>query len=473
MYAFYVYSHQDAPDRSLGSPFVKFHSLEAHSTDEKQSNAQLAEYASLQLSLLPYSDFWTLINPQKFCSSQSDVDQGLADFSNQLLVSKPTQQGKSAHIYTATVKFADPNQQTTKDAETPVRKTGVYILVFSNCGTVANAKVKGSVIVKNAYGFLPGNEYHKLPFYGYLSLGYVFLALTWFALSLRYWREIFHIQNCITGVIFLGLVESFLWWIFFNDWNANGSRSQMKFVLALLATVVKSIFSYMLVLVASLGWGVTRPYLDQKTIMKIKGVSLLYIVLDFIRETVLSFRHSHSLSLIFVLLCLLPVSLLNGGIFYWIFTALSGLIETLKERRQSEKLVLFTRLWRLLVAAMGVASLTLLWQIFDLSRSISIRWHYQWLFADGVSHGLFFVVLVVMMLLWAPTSVSKRYAYSSQVDDEARGAKGKGDSGSAVWEDELDGEDEEDESFWATTHDTQKGGPQATKKIQKSDDGSV
>ena len=66
------------------------------------------------------------------------------------------------------------------------------------------------------------------------------------------------------------------------------------FVLAILATVVKplpqhggdlpsgnveadwqgqghflrSIFSYMLVLVASLGWGVTRPYLDQPTILK-------------------------------------------------------------------------------------------------------------------------------------------------------------------------------------------------------------
>ena len=33
----------------------------------------------------------------------------------------------------------------------------------------------------------------------------------------------------------------------------------------------RSIFSYMLVLVASLGWGVTRPYLDQPTILKAGG----------------------------------------------------------------------------------------------------------------------------------------------------------------------------------------------------------
>ena len=106
----------------------------------------------------------------------------------------------------------------------------------------------------------------------------------------------------------------------------------------------------MLVLVASLGWGVTRPYLDQPTILKawcllmlqhsvdlnglaaleVQALSCFYIVLDFIRESALSFRcmkkashdcrviairigglpwirHSHSLSIAFVLLCLLPV----------------------------------------------------------------------------------------------------------------------------------------------------------------------
>jgi len=308
-----------------------------------------------------------------------------------------------------------------------------------------------------------GNEYHKMPFYGWLSLVYAALAVTWMALTLRWWREIIHIQGCIAGVIFLGLVEAFIWWIFFNDWNSSGNRGKVLFVLAILTTVLKSIFSYMLVLVASLGWGVTRPYLDQSTIMKIQGVSLLYIVLDFIRETVLSFRHSHTLSLSFVLLCLLPVSLLNGGIFYWIFTALSGLIETLRDRRQADKLVLFQRLWKLLVFAMGFASLMLLWQIFDLSRSIAIRWHYQWLFADGFSHLLFMLVLVVMMYLWAPHTNSQRYAYTQQMDDKDIRDNDEEKSGNPMWT-EDDGDDGDDESFWATTHSRgQTSGAIATK----------
>merc|ERR1712113_328016 len=269
---------------------------------------------------------------------------------------------------------------------------------------------------KNAYGFLPGNEYHKMPFYGWLLLVYVALAVAWMVLSLRWWREVFNIQNCISAVIFFGLIEAFLWYVFFNDWNVTGVRGKVLFILSILSSVVKSIFSYMLVLVAALGWGVTRPFLDRQVILKIQILSSCYIILDFIREVVLSFRHSHSLSLTFVLLCLLPVSLLNGAIFYWVFTALSSLMETLKERRQSAKLLLFQRLWKILIAALAVATLTLLFQIFNLSRSITARWKYQWLLTDGVSHGLFLFVLVAMMYLWAPHKYSQRYAYSTQVD---------------------------------------------------------
>jgi hypothetical protein len=341
--------------------------------------------------------------------------------------------------------------------------TGVYILVWSNCGDFNDATVTGSVVVKNAYGFLPGNEYHKMPFYGWLSVFYILLALAWMALCLRQWRHLFHIHYCIAAVIFLGLLEGFMWWIFFNDWNHSGLRGGFLFTMAILSSTVKSVFSYMLVLVASLGWGVTRPYLDHKTLLKVQAVSFLYIVLDFIRGAVLSFRHSHSLSLAFVFLCLLPVALLNGGIFYWIFTALSNLMETLKERRQLEKLELFEKLWRILIAALLIASCTLIFLMCDLSRSISIRWHYQWFLTDGVSHILFLVVLMAMMYLWAPHTESQRYAYSHP-GGKSREADRKADKDEWAAEDGSPG-GAEDESFWETTH-GQSETPKALKAVQ-------
>eukprot|EP00933_Yihiella_yeosuensis_P051179 TRINITY_DN49046_c0_g1_i1.p1 TRINITY_DN49046_c0_g1~~TRINITY_DN49046_c0_g1_i1.p1 ORF type:complete len:514 (+),score=70.05 TRINITY_DN49046_c0_g1_i1:40-1581(+) len=451
LYAFYVYSHQEAPERTLGNPFVKFHDMSSHSTDSSRPDASLVDYKAAQLSILPYRNFWKLINPDKFCSTAEDVKAGSAKAVNQLFAQKsPGEKDADVNLYTHTLGFYASEADKPADRQLPVHSTGVYILVFSNCGDFSNGQVTGSVIVKNAYGFLPGNEYHKMPFYGWMSMLYAMMAIVWMALSLRYWKELFHIQYCVAVVILLGLVETFLWWRFFGDWNESGTRGRFLFILAILASVTKSIFSYMLVLVGSLGWGVTRPYLDQWTITKVQLTSFIYIVLDFIRESVLSFRHSHSLSIAFVLLCLLPVAVLNGIIFYWIFTALSGLMDTLAERKQQEKLLLFQRLWKILIVSLALASCSVLFQLFDLSRSISIRWHYQWFFVDGVSHILFCLVLMAMMYLWAPHTNSQRYAYK-QVDSYEEKAETKA-ADKEIWADEgaLD-DDDDDDSFWAST----------------------
>jgi len=274
-------------------------------------------------------------------------------------------------------------------------------------------------------------------------------------LSLRWFKEVITIQNCIAGVILLGLIEAFVWYLFFSDWNSKGSRGNVVFVLAMLSSVAKSIFSYMLVLVAALGWGVTRPYLDKDVTFRIQAVCWLYILLGVVREVVLSFRHSHSLPMAFVLLCLLPVSLLNGVIFYWVFTALSSLIQTLKDRGQTDKLQVFQRLWAILIFSLGIATVTLLYQIFALSRSLSTSWRHQWFYTDGVSHILFLLVLVSMMYLWAPHKNSQRYAYN-QVDVKEPDAISADDvvpaaSASPDWVDEVGDDDDDDDTFMSST----------------------
>mmetsp|Transcript_28818 Transcript_28818/g.79426 ORF Transcript_28818/g.79426 Transcript_28818/m.79426 type:complete len:517 (-) Transcript_28818:207-1757(-) len=447
LYAFYVYSHEEAPEKSLGSPFVKFQNIKAVPADGN-SDLSLKSYMGLQLGILKFAKFWDLINPQKFCCDSVDVQNGDCPVMDQLLMQRNPEVDGDIDAYMHTAPFANADAKFSKDDKMIVRRTGVYILVLSNCGELQVGTLTGSVIVKNAYGFLPGIEYHKLPFYGWLLLFYGGLGLAWMLLSLRWWRELINIQNCVAIVILLGLFESFLWWIFFNDWNSSGLRGRFLFVMAILFSVVKSTFSYMLVLVASMGWGVTRPFLDPQALMKIKAISTMYIILGFLRETALSFRHSHSLSLGFVVVCLLPVSLLNGGIFYWIFSALSNLIETLKERQQQEKLSIFQTLWWVLVTSLGFAGLMMVFQIMDVSSSITTTWKYQWLFSDGVSHILFAFVLVVMMYLWAPHKYSQRYAYTHMENKDKESVEAV----DSVWADEAaEEEHNDDESFWSAT----------------------
>jgi len=323
-----------------------------HSTSATRTDASLPSYQSVQLTILKYRDLWRAIDPNHFCSSGLDVLENRATAIGHLQLGLNLLANANADVYLHTVRFPTASPPIHHEKRI-VNKTGVYILVISNCGDFREAMVEGTIVVKNAYGFLPGNEYHKLPFYGWFALAYVGLAVIWMSLSIRWWKELFNIQNCIAAVIMLGLFEAFMWYVFYKTWNGQGVRGKTVFILATLLTVVKAAFSYMLVLVAALGWGVTKPFLDRPLVLKIVVLCFFHIVLNFIRETVLSFRHSHTLPLAFVLLCLLPVSLINGPIFYWVFTALSSLMETLKEHGQTEKLMPFRRLWAFLIWTLG------------------------------------------------------------------------------------------------------------------------
>jgi hypothetical protein len=257
------------------------------------------------------------------------------------------------------------------------------------------------------------------------------------------------------AVIVVGLLECALSYVFLLDWNSNGLRTKILFGAAVLTSVVRTTTSYVMVLVACLGWGVTRAELDSSTTCHITLLGLLYIALNFIREIVIAFRHSHSLPMYFVMLCLFPVSLMNGGIFYWVFSALSSLIENLQSTGQTDKLSKFQKLWWILVFAIVFAVATLLVQVFLFSKNAAHYWREQWLVTDLAPHTVFVFVLIAIMALWKPTEGSSRLAYSVQIgaeDEEGIGnAQGPETADGSAWADEvvIEDEDKEDDSFWA------------------------
>ena len=126
--------------------------------------------------------------------------------------------------------YSSPGDGPVEDTKRILRETGVYILMFSNCqGSNPPVAVTGRVSVKNPYGYLPGTEYYKLPFYGWLSVLYTVLAFVWLGLSVKWWREALSLHACIAGVIFLGLMECFFFFVFFSDWNSDGVTCKSPF----------------------------------------------------------------------------------------------------------------------------------------------------------------------------------------------------------------------------------------------------
>jgi len=458
---FNAYSERDSPDKSLGSPFIRFQDFAAYPNDSQ--NLHLEDYRGLQVTVLPFKDLWKLIDSNWFCANVTDVYLGKARDTLILReVADLNMTNLHLSVHNIHFKAATTGASPTTDFQIPILQTGTYSILLSNCGSFTAAKVSGSIIVRHSYGYLPGNEYRKLPFYKGLSLVYLLLCLLWMCLSIKGRSGLFNIQVFIGGVLLTGLGEAAIWCATLTDWNSTGFQPVNLNTLALFASVFKSVGCYALTLLASLGWGVWRPHLECETVVKAIILCLLLIIAECVHDYVLSFRQTHPTPMITVFLLWVPVALCNCIAYLWILQALTASIAIMRERKQEEKLLLFERLWNILILALMLATITVLIQVYVLTWALDVRWHYQWLFTDVGAHVLFASVLIAMMYLWAPSNGSERYTYANVANNEVEGQSEQFDNvpevvGDAVWaeeEDDVFGEDVEEadgDTFWGAT----------------------
>ncbi|KAL8454293.1 hypothetical protein Emed_000402 [Eimeria media] len=300
-----------------------------------------------------------------------------------------------------------------------VRDSDIYFLITANCGPLSDLTYEGEIYVTNAYGSLPGYKYS-----GFVSdlicvVAYAFLTLVWGGCLLRHRRNLIPFHYCLGGVALLGMLESAaeLWSLY--QWNVSGP-SKLPLCVSIGLSVLKNISAYVLVLLGALGWSITRPNLEKKTVYKIQLIVLTYIVFDSLRERELqeeregeiegetdrqvsnAYDTSGTFSLLRSLVVLLPISILNVIVFYWIFSALHENIE-----------------------------------------DPSDRWQHQAILTEGLPRLLFLLLVACMMLIWRPHIHSKRLAYFTEIGDtdemdHHRTRRDKTSPGPQVWGEELD-----------------------------------
>jgi len=463
---FYVFSSADAPDTSEGEPFIEFHGLFA-TAPESTATDMTWHNKGLQVSLMLYRELWDRIDTENFCTDSVDVESGEAKESDQLLVRKPaTLSNTDVHVYSATIRFPTGPDWKPVDTRFPIDSSGAYLLVLSNCGKIDNVKVSGNVIVKNAYGYLPGKHFYKMSFYTWLACAYTILAARWMILTIRHRSEVIAIHWSICVVVFLGLAEAAMWALYYRNWNTTGHRERFLCIASIILYMSKSAFSYMLVLVGSLGWGITRPYLEKETVNKIKVVSFSYIVLGTVKEVMEQFRQEYIVSASFMLLCLFPVAIVTGLIFYWVFVSLVTLIETLKERRQYDRLLQFECLCKALITAIVVTGISQIVYIIEQLLEVSMQWKFEWLWSDGIPSSLFFLILFQIMIQWAP-----QQDCCTKIINRCLGVVGACTNGKEahLWAEEG-GDDSDDDFYWkqARSKEVQGQGPELAELNKES-----
>lgn len=65
-----------------------------------------------------------------------------------------------------------------------------------------NTRLSGMMTAVNVYGHLPATQYYSLPFFGWMSLAYLFTLVVWVMLCIQYSKEIMSVHLMILVLSF-------------------------------------------------------------------------------------------------------------------------------------------------------------------------------------------------------------------------------------------------------------------------------
>lgn len=322
-------------------------------------------------------------------------------------------------VFRHDLRFAANQSAAAVRTKVAVARSGVHYLLLASCDLQTDTVlVSGQTTWLNPYGYLPGELYPFLPFFGCLSLAYVGLGVVWLVFCLRHCAQLLPLQSCISAVIFLGAVESATWYFDYVSFNAGGTRGVAPVVLGVLLSTVKKCVSRLLVLVVCLGYGVVRPTLGYVA-YRVMALGLVYFLLSATLDVASNVSKLSQLSITARLLLIIPMALLDAFFYWWLFSGLARTLQQLSSRRQSAKLLLYRRFSHVLLAAVVASSLWVGWQMAVIvSGALDDRWAQLWVF-DAFWHVLYFVVLLAICYLWSPSKNNLQYLYMDELGQEA------------------------------------------------------
>ncbi|XP_051717365.1 transmembrane protein 87A-like isoform X2 [Ctenopharyngodon idella] len=276
------------------------------------------------------------------------------------------------------------------------------------------------VSMRGPYEYISASEWPLMIFYMVMCIIYVIMGVLWLALSACYWRDLLRIQFWIGGVIFLGMIEKAVFYAEFQSIRYEGQSVQGAVVFAEILSAVKRTLARVLVIIASLGYGIVKPRLGA-LLHRVVGVGLLYLIFSVI-EGVLRVNTAED---DLVLLAAIPLAVLDSTLCWWIFISLAQTMKLLRLRRNLVKLSLYRHFTNTLIFAIIASVIFIVWttKTFKLTKCQS-DWRELWI-DDAFWRFLFSSILLVIIFLWRPSANNQRYAFSPLVDEVSEEEEGE------------------------------------------------
>ncbi|KAH7313284.1 lung seven transmembrane receptor-domain-containing protein [Stachybotrys elegans] len=303
-----------------------------------------------------------------------------------------------------------------------IKKTGYYCILTN--GFTAS-EYEAVVEFRNAYGELPATQIPKLPFYGGITILYALVAVFWGFLYYQHRSDILPVQNYITAILIFLVVEMLLTWGFYDYQNRHGSNVGAKIYLIVVAILnaFRSSFSFFLLLIVSMGYGVVKPTLGQ-TMVWVRWLAIAHFVFG-LAYAVTSLLVSPEDAGIFVLLVVLPLAGTMTGFYVWTLNSLNLTLKDLRERKQYAKEAMYKKLWWAILVSIIVIFGFFFFNSFTFASVndpdfVPFHWKTRWFVLDGWLNIVYFADVAWIAYVWRPTANNRRFAMSDEIaqDDD-------------------------------------------------------
>lgn len=305
------------------------------------------------------------------------------------------------------------------DTKFPITSTGYYcVTAFPE-----NANVKFNAVInfRNSYGHLSGAEVNNLPMYGLLAVGYVVaMALYGFA----FWKhkhELLPLQKYLLAFYVFLTAETIFIWAYYDLKNEKGNTAGIKVFMVFLSMLSagKVTFSFFLLLIIALGYGVVYPKLN-KTLMR---RCQLYTAFSFALCTgflIQSYLQDPENPSALIFLTFAPTALSMFAFYFMIIRAMSNTTTYLKEQRQVVKLTMYKKLLlviyiSLVVLLAGFVVSAIIYATMNTIQMVEKYWRSKFFFTDIWPTIVYFCVFMLISFIWRPTATSYMLAVSQQL----------------------------------------------------------
>lgn len=302
--------------------------------------------------------------------------------------------------------------------------SGIYVVVYSNCNSSEKeVHITGYTSWNSKHGYLPGELYKFMIFYRIVTCFY-FALLAWYCYLMRLNKDSrIEIERWIRTTIVLGLLEMFFRSGDYLVWNIGGSRSILFVCLGILLGSVKQGISRCLLIMVSMGWGVTRDTLgNSMSAIVVFGVAFVgtTAVIDSMVVfatsngiVFLSWIESEFVSTVVWLVALIRI--LDVIFVVWVFISLRTTISHLTRLNQSRKLSRICHLRNLVLVSVLFCCLWFMYSVSSTHTQGGIHEKSHAWSSEISSEVNFLFVLIGIAILWRPNANARRYVYLSDL----------------------------------------------------------